>query len=216
MVATQVKFKSDTAFLVIDVQNDFLAGGALAVADGNAVVPVINGLAQQFEHVILTQDWHPKNHRSFASQHADVPPFGEFLADYGRQTVWPDHCVQGSFGAELAVDLAVPHARLIVRKGLNPAVDSYSAFVEADGKTRTGLAAYLRDLGIQKVVLAGLATDFCVCWTALDAVKAGFECVVIQDACRAIDVGGSLADALSRMKTAGVAVMTAEQALALR
>lgn len=123
--------------------------------------------------------------------------------------------MQGSFGAELAADLAVPHARLIVRKGLNSDVDSYSAFVEADGKTRTGLAAYLRDLGIQKVVLAGLATDFCVCWTALDAVKAGLDCVVIQDACRAIDVDDSLSDALSRMKIAGVTVMTAEQVLAL-
>jgi len=194
--------------LVVDVQNDFLPGGALTVPDGGAVVPVVNALARRFAHVALTQDWHVAGHLSFASSHAGRKPFETITLPYGPQVLWPDHCVQGSFGAELSTALRVPQAEFIVRKGYRREIDSYSAFCEADGITHTGLAGYLRERGLTRVFLAGLATDFCVAYSAVDACRAGFEVVVIEDACRAIDTGGSLTGAWSRMQDAGVARVT--------
>ena len=191
--------------LVVDVQNDFIPGGALAVAHGDEVVPLVNRLARAFQHVILTQDWHTPGHVSFASSHAGKKPFETIELPYGTQVLWPDHCVQGTPGAEFHRALDVPHAQLIVRKGYRRHVDSYSAFCEADGKTPTGLAGYLRDRGLDHVFLAGLATDFCVAWSALDARKRGFRATVIEDACRAIDTGGSLTKAWRDMAAAGVA-----------
>ncbi|MBI2016458.1 MAG: bifunctional nicotinamidase/pyrazinamidase [Candidatus Rokubacteria bacterium] len=191
--------------LVVDVQNDFTPGGALAVAHGDEVVPLVNRLARAFQHVILTQDWHTPGHVSFASSHAGKKPFETIELAYGTQVLWPDHCVQGTPGAEFHRALDVPHAQLIVRKGYRRHVDSYSAFCEADGKTPTGLAGYLRDRGLDHVFLAGLATDFCVAWSALDARKRGFRATVLEDASRAIDTGGSLARAWQSMTAAGVA-----------
>lgn len=191
--------------LVVDMQNDFMPGGALAVPGGDEVVPVVNALARGFANVVLTQDWHPPRHISFASTHAGRRPFERMRLPYGDQILWPDHCVQGTSGAALHADLAIPHAQLIVRKGYHPDVDSYSTFVEADGKHTTGLAGYLRERGIRRVFLCGLATDFCVAWSADDARKAGFDVMVIEDACRAIDTAGSLAAAWQRMREAGVA-----------
>lgn len=191
--------------LVVDVQNDFIPGGALAVAHGDEVVPLVNRLARAFQHVILTQDWHTPGHVSFASSHAGKKPFETIELAYGTQVLWPDHCVQGTPGAEFPRGLDVPHAQLIVRKGYRRHVDSYSAFCEADGKTPTGLAGYLRDRGLDHVFLAGLATDFCVAWSALDARKRGFRATVIEDACRAIDTGGSLTKTWRDMAAAGVA-----------
>ena len=194
--------------LVVDVQNDFLPGGALAVPDGGAVVPVVNALARRFAHVALTQDWHVAGHLSFASSHAGRKPFETITLPYGPQVLWPDHCVQGSVGAELSTALRVLQAEFIVRKGYRREIDSYSAFCEADGVTHTGLAGYLRERGLTRVFLAGLATDFCVAYSAVDARHAGFEVAVIEDACRAIDTGGSLTAAWSRMQDAGVARVT--------
>ena len=194
--------------LVVDVQNDFLPGGALAVPEGDAIVPLVNALAQRFEHVALTQDWHMPRHLSFASSHAGRAPFDVITLPYGPQILWPDHCVQGSFGAEFSSTLSIPKAELIVRKGYRRKIDSYSAFCEADGVTFTGLAGYLRERSFTRVFLAGLATDFCVAYSAVDARKAGFEVVVIEDGCRAIDTGGSLAAAWERMNDAGVARAT--------
>ena len=191
--------------LVVDVQNDFLPGGALAVPEGDAIVPLINALAQRFAHVALTQDWHVPGHLSFASSHAGRAPFETITLPYGPQILWPDHCVQGSLGAEFSPALSIPRAELIVRKGYRREIDSYSAFCEADGVTPTGLAGYLRERGFDRVFLAGLATDFCVAYSAVDARKAGFEVAVIEDACRAIDTGGSLTAAWERMREAGVA-----------
>ena len=191
--------------LVVDVQNDFIPGGALAVAHGDEVVPLVNRLARAFQHVILTQDWHTPGHVSFASSHAGRKPFETIELAYGTQVLWPDHCVQGTPGAEFHRALDVPHAQLIVRKGYRRHVDSYSAFCEADGKTPTGLAGYLRDRGLDHVFLAGLATDFCVAWSALDARKRGFRATVIEDASRAIDTGGSLTKAWRDMAAAGIA-----------
>lgn len=190
--------------LVIDVQNDFCPGGALAVPDGDAVVPLINRLAAHFPHVLMTQDWHPRGHASFASTHAGHRPFETIEVAYGPQTLWPDHCVQGTKGAEFHADLAAARAELIIRKGTNPAIDSYSAFYENDQETATGLTGYLRTRGFSRLFMAGLATDFCVCYSAVDAAREGFEVVVIEDACRAIDLEGSLADAKARMAAAGV------------
>ena len=190
--------------LVVDVQNDFLSGGALAVPDGDAVVPVINRLASRFAHVALCQDWHVSGHASFASSHPGCQPFDTITLPYGPQVLWPDHCVQGTPGAEFAPALSVPNAEIVVRKGYRHDVDSYSVFCEADRRTRTGLAGYLRERGFTRVFLAGLATDFCVAWSAVDARDAGFAAVVVEDACRAIDTGGSLAAAWSRMLDAGV------------
>ncbi|MFT3804175.1 MAG: bifunctional nicotinamidase/pyrazinamidase [Burkholderiaceae bacterium] len=190
--------------LVIDVQTCFTHGGTLAVKDGDAVVPVINELARRFANVVLTQDWHTPEHVSFASTHAGKKPFETTSLAYGTQVLWPDHCVQGTDDAALHPGLSIPHAQMILRKGYHQNVDSYSAFMEADRKTNTGLAAYLKAHHVDRVFVAGLATDFCVAWTAMDARKAGFKAVVVEDACRAIDTQGSLAAAWAAMKKAGV------------
>lgn len=190
--------------LVIDVQVDFLPGGALPVRDGDAVVAPINALQHRFRHVVLMQDWHPADHVSFADTHPGRAPFETVALPYGPQMLWPRHCVQGSLGAGFAPGLATDRASLVVRKGLDPRVDSYSAFLEADRITRTGLAGALAERGITRVVLCGLATDFCVLWSALDARDAGFEVQVVEDAVRGIDVDGSLARAWARMEAAGV------------
>ena len=190
--------------IVIDVQNDFCPGGALAVADGDAVVPVANALIERFEHVVLTQDWHPPGHRSFASAQPGRAPFEAIECDYGAQTLWPDHCVQGTAGAALRADLQATRAELVIRKGFRPEIDSYSAFYENDHASPTGLAGYLRERGFNRVFLCGLATDYCVAYSALDARRLHFDAVVLLDACRAIDLGGSLEKALAAMRAAGV------------
>lgn len=190
--------------LIIDVQNDFLPGGALAVPRGDEVIPVINALARKFANVIVTQDWHTPDHVSFASSHAGRAPFETIALPYGPQVLWPDHCVMGTHGAALAGGLEVTHAQAVIRKGFHPHTDSYSAFLEADRVTRTGLAGLLRERGITTVYCCGLATDFCVAWSALDAKAGGFDTFVIEDACRAIDTGGSLARALRQLGDAGV------------
>jgi len=195
---------SDACLIVVDVQNDFMPGGALAVPEGDEVVPVVNRIASQFEWIVATQDWHPRGHASFASSHPGRKPFETTRLAYGEQVLWPDHCVQGTEGAALHRDLAIPRAQLVVRKGYRPGVDSYSAFLEADRRTSTGLAAWLRELGIRRLWLCGLATDFCVGWSALDARAAGFEATVIEDASRAIDLDGSLEKAWQQMRSAGV------------
>jgi nicotinamidase/pyrazinamidase len=196
--------KASDALLVIDVQNCFVPGGSLAVKDGAAVIPVINALSKTFANVIMTQDWHTADHVSFASQHAGKKPFETVALPYGTQVLWPDHCVQGTWGAALAPGLEIGKTRMVLRKGFRKDVDSYSAFLEADRKTQTGLAGYLRGSGISRVFLCGLATDFCVAWSALDARKLGFEAVVLEDACRGIDLNGSLAKAWTDMTKAGV------------
>jgi nicotinamidase/pyrazinamidase len=194
----------DAVLIVVDAQNGFMPGGGLPVARGDEVVPVINRLGQLFANVVITQDWHPAGHASFASSHAGKAPYDVMDMPYGPQVLWPDHCVQGTHDAALHKDLHLPHAQLIIRKGFHPQVDSYSAFMEADRTTTTGLAAYLQARGLRKAYVCGLATDFCVAWTALDARAAGFEAVVIEDACRAIDLNGSLATAWQQMRAAGV------------
>ena len=201
----------DTLLLVMDVQNDFLPGGALAVPRGDEVVPVVNRLAGRFANVILTQDWHPPQHISFASRHAGRRPFETTELSYGRQVLWPDHCVQGSRGAEFAEGLAIPHAQAVIRKGYHAHTDSYSALLEADRVTPTGLAGLLRERGIRRVFCCGLATDFCVAWSALDAQTAGFETTVVEDACRAIDTDGSLAAARRDLAAAGVRLVTSDK-----
>ena len=193
-----------SCLMVVDVQNDFMPGGALAVAGGNEVVPIINRIGARFQHVILTQDWHPKGHASFASSHPGKKPFEVIDLPYGKQVLWPDHCVQATEGAALHRELSLPQAELVIRKGYHRDIDSYSAFVEADRKTSTGLAAYLKERGFRKIYACGLATDFCVAWSALDARAAGFEVVLIEDACRAIDREGSLGKALMELAAAGV------------
>jgi nicotinamidase/pyrazinamidase len=200
------KINADTdVFIVVDVQNDFLPGGSLAVPKGDEVIKPINELADRFKHVVMTQDWHPEKHISFASEHKGKKPFDVIDLPYGKQVLWPDHCIWESKGAEFAELLDIPHNELVVRKGYDPKIDSYSGFVEADRKTRTGLAGYLKERGFTRAFVAGLATDFCVGWTALDAKSAGFETIVVEDACRGIDAGGSLAKAWGEMATAGVA-----------
>jgi nicotinamidase/pyrazinamidase len=194
--------------IVTDVQYDFLPGGALAVQDGDQVIAPINALAKRFAHVVMTQDWHTPGHISFASTHAGRKPFETTTLDYGEQVLWPDHCVQGSRGAMISEEIRIPHAELIIRKGYNRMIDSYSGFKEADRKTRTGLAGYLRERGFKRVFVAGLATDFCVAWTALDARQAGFDTFVIEDASRGIDTMGSLDAAWRNMGQAGVQRIT--------
>jgi nicotinamidase/pyrazinamidase len=196
------------ALVIVDVQNCFVPGGSLAVTGGDTIVPLINRLAKSFANVILTQDWHTPDHVSFASQHPGKKPFETLTLAYGNQVLWPDHCVQGTPGAELVQGLRVPHARLVLRKGFHKSVDSYSAFLEADQKTQTGLSGYLRTAGIQRVFFCGLATDYCVAWSALDARKLGFSAAVIDDACRGIDLNGSLAKAWEDMTKAGVLRLT--------
>lgn len=192
--------------LVIDVQNDFCPGGALAVPGGDAIVPAVNRLARRFAHVVLTQDWHPPGHASFASAHPGRRPFETVELAYGAQILWPDHCVQGTPGAAFHPGLDIPHAELILRKGCNRAIDSYSAFRENDRRTPTGLAGHLRERGVARVTLCGLASDFCVLFSALDGREAGFEVAVALPACRGLDQDGSLARALAAMREAGVAL----------
>jgi nicotinamidase/pyrazinamidase len=177
-----------SALLVIDMQNDFLPGGTLAVTDGDAIIPGINALATHFNHVILTQDWHPRGHISFASTHGLQPFTDTVQAAYGTQTLWPDHCIQGSPGAELHPDLNIPHAELILRKGFRTDIDSYSAFTENDGTTPTGLSGYLRERGITRLYFSGLAYDFCVGFSAIAAARLGFESIVIEDLSRAVNL----------------------------
>src|SRR4030088_2072673 len=202
--AASIKPDEPSALLVIDVQNCFLPGGSLAVKEGDQVVPVINKIAKGFANVVMTQDWHTVGHVSFASTHSGKKPFETIDLKYGKQVLWPDHCVQGTEGAALSKDLSIPQAELIIRKGYHKDVDSYSAFTEADRKTTTGLTGYLKARKLKRLFVAGLATDFCVAWTAIDARKAGFETYVVEDACRGIDTQGSLAKAWADMAKAGV------------
>jgi len=198
---------SGDLLLIVDIQNDFCAGGSLSVPGGDEVVPLINRLASAFAHAALTQDWHPRDHLSFASEHEGRQPFETVRLSYGMQTLWPEHCVQGTPGAGFHRDLEVPHAEFIIRKGFRREIDSYSAFFENDRRTRTGLAGYLHERGIKRVFIAGLALDFCVRWSAEDARNLGFDAVVIEDACRAIDTSGSLTAARAAMAQAGVEVI---------
>ena len=195
----------DAALVVVDVQNDFCPGGALAVPDGDAVVAVINRIAPRFSARVLTQDWHPPGHRSFASSHPGRAPFETTELAYGEQVLWPDHCVQGTEGAAFHPGLAADGADLVLRKGFRREIDSYSAFYENDRRTPTGLTGYLRTRGVSRLFFAGLATDFCVAYSAIDGAREGFESAVVEDGCRGIDLDGSLADAWARMAAAGVA-----------
>ena len=200
----KIRPDAQSALIVVDVQNCFVTGGTLPVAKGEEVVPVINQLAKAFDNVVVTQDWHTPKHASFASTYQGKKPFETTKLSYGTQVLWPDHCVQGSQDAALHKDLDVPKAQIIIRKGFHKDVDSYSAFEEADRKTSTGLAGYLKARGIKRVFVTGLATDFCVAWTAMDARKLGFEAYVIEDATRGIDLNGSLAAAWKQMAAKGV------------
>ena len=196
--------------LIVDIQNDFCPGGNLSVPRGDEVVPLINSLAAKFAHVVLTQDWHPRGHLSFASSHPGKNPYQTIEAAYGTQVLWPDHCVQGTSGAAFREDLAVPHAELVLRKGYHREIDSYSAFYENDRKTRTGLAGYLRERGFRRIFLAGLAFDFCVRYSAEDARREGFEAIVIEDACRGIDIDGSMAATRERFRILGIRCIPAD------
>ena len=201
-------FVSDTDVLVVvDVQNDFCVGGSLSVPGGDEVVPVINSLARTFKNLVLTQDWHPLGHSSFASSHPGRKPFEQVEMPYGAQTLWPDHCVQGDFGAAFHEKLDVNHAQLVVRKGFRPAIDSYSAFFENDHKTPTGLGGYLAERGFKRVYFAGLAFDYCVRYSAEDAARLGFEALVISSACRAIDLNGSAQATRESFKSLGIALI---------
>jgi nicotinamidase/pyrazinamidase len=204
LAAPKLNTGAGAALVVVDVQNCFVPGGTLPVGKGDEVVPIINNLGKAFQNVVLTQDWHTPGHASFASSHQGKKPFETTKLAYGTQVLWPDHCVQGTPDADLHKDLKIPHAQLIVRKGYNKGMDSYSAFEEADHKSATGLAGYLKQRGIKTVYITGLATDFCVAWTAMDARKLGFETYVIEDATRAIDLNGSLAAAWKQMASKGV------------
>jgi nicotinamidase/pyrazinamidase len=194
----------DACLIMVDIQNDFMPGGALAVPQGDEIVPLANRLATRFEWVVAAQDWHPAGHTSFASAHPGRKPFETTRLSYGEQVLWPDHCVQGGEGAAFHRALALERVQLIVRKGYRPEVDSYSVFIEADRRTSTGLAGWLREVGVRRLWFCGLATDFCVLWSTLDARAAGFEATVIEDACRAIDLDGSLEAAWQAMSAAGV------------
>jgi len=203
-MAVRIKPGPQDVLLVVDVQNCFVPGGTLPVADGDQIILLINRLARAWEHVVLTQDWHTPGHASFASTHAGKKPFETVSLSYGTQVLWPDHGVQGTADADLHPALQIPHAQLVIRKGHRRHIDSYSAFYEADRRTPTGLAGYLNERGLRQVFVVGLATDFCVAWSALDARKAGFEAAVIEDATRGIDTGGSLTKAWQEMRVAGV------------
>ncbi len=194
--------------IIVDVQNDFCPGGPLAVTDGERVVPVINNLSGKFSSRVLTQDWHPVGHSSFASSHDGAEPYSTIDMAYGAQTLWPDHCIAGTRGAAFHTDLVVNNADLIIRKGFRPAIDSYSAFFENDQNTPTGLTGYLRERGFKRLYFSGLATDYCVGFSALDAIKSGFEALLIDDACRAIDLMGSLANMKDQLAKAGVSTIT--------
>lgn len=202
-----MKINTHDVLVVVDVQNDFCPGGALAVGDGDAVIAVIHRIAPLFEHVILTQDWHTAGHQSFASAHPGKRPFEQVEVAYGVQTLWPDHCVQGTRGAEFHPALGLTRAELILRKGFRPEIDSYSAFFENDRRTGTGLGGYLRERGVARVFVAGLAYDYCVGYSALDARRIGLEAVVVKDACRAIDLDGSMEQIEAEFAAAGVEVV---------
>lgn len=195
--------------LVVDVQNDFCPGGALPVTDGDAVVPVVTRLAEKFRHVVLTQDWHPPAHRSFASSHAGKQPFEQVALDYGPQILWPDHCVQETAGATFHPGLAIPHAALVLRKGFRREIDSYSAFYENDHRTPTGLGGYLGERGFGRVVVVGLAFDFCVRYSAEDARLMGLDVIVVEEGCRGIDVDGSVAATRSALTERGIRLIDA-------
>jgi nicotinamidase/pyrazinamidase len=209
-----MQITAQDVLIVVDVQNDFCPGGALAVADGDAVIGVIDRVAPKFEHIILTQDWHPAGHSSFASAHAGKQPLEQIELSYGTQTLWPDHCVQGTRGAEFHPTLNLHKAELILRKGFRPRIDSYSAFFENDHVTPTGLGGYLRERKLSRVFLAGLAYDFCVGYSALDARRLGVQAVVIRDACRAIDLNGSAAKMEAEFTLAGVTLTNSAEVLA--
>jgi len=199
-----IEIAPNDVLIVVDMQYDFLPGGSLAVAGGDEIVPLINTLARRFTNVVLTQDWHPADHISFASNHPGKKPFETIDLPYGIQVLWPDHCVWASHGAQISADLDIPHAQLIIRKGYNRQIDSYSGFQEADRETLTGLAGYLDERDLGRCYVVGLATDFCVGWTAIDAAAGGFDVTIIEDATRAIDNNGSLAKAWTDMAEAGV------------
>jgi nicotinamidase/pyrazinamidase len=206
-MAKTIAINPDDVLVAVDVQNDFCPGGALAVEDGDAVVPLINELARCFAHVIVTQDWHPRGHLSFAVNHANRSAFETIELAYGAQTLWPAHCIAGTEGASFHAELDLTVAELILRKGYRAAIDSYSAFFENDRTTPTGLTGYLHDRGLTRLFFCGLATDYCVAFSAIDAAKLGFAAYVLIDACRAIDLGGSLQLALQKMADAGVRVL---------
>jgi nicotinamidase/pyrazinamidase len=194
--------------VIVDLQMDFCPGGALAVPQGDQIVPLVNRLAAEFAHVVLTQDWHPRGHSSFASSHSARQPFDTIDLSYGQQILWPEHCVQGTTGAAFHPDLDVPHAELVLRKGFRTAIDSYSAFFENDRRTPTGLVGYLKERRFERVTLCGLATDFCVFYSAIDGRQAGFEVTVVTGACRGIDIDGSLSQAMRAMNEAGVTLLS--------
>jgi nicotinamidase/pyrazinamidase len=202
--AAKIKPTDQDALLVVDMQNCFVPGGSLAVKEGDQIVPLVNQIAKAFHNVVMTQDWHTADHISFASQHPGKKPFETIKLAYGTQVLWPDHCVQGTEGASIVNGVNIPHAQVIVRKGFHREVDSYSAFLEADRKTETGLVGYLKHRKISGLFICGLATDYCVAWSALDARKFGFQVAVIEDASRGIDLNGSLAAAWKNMEKAGV------------
>lgn len=207
-------FQSErSALIVVDVQNGFTPGGNLAVADADQIIPRINEIAQYFDNIVLTQDWHPENHVSFSCNHPNKKPFDMIQLGYGKQVLWPAHCIQGTVDAELHSDLNIPQAQLIIRKGFHRDIDSYSAFIEADQKTTTGLAGYLKERKIDSVFVVGIATDFCVAWTAIDAAKLGFKSFVISDATKGIDLDGSLQNAWQDMTAHGVRRIYAKDVL---
>jgi nicotinamidase/pyrazinamidase len=203
----KISLNDGDVLLVVDMQNDFCPGGRLAVPGGDELVPLVNRLAEEFRHVVLTQDWHPPDHLSFASSHPGRQPFETITVSYGAQVLWPDHCVQGTAGAEFRKDLHIPHAQLVLRKGYRREIDSYSAFYENDRATPTGLAGYLRERGLSRVFLAGLAFDFCVRYSAEDARREQFEVCAVADACRGIDVDGSMAATRRSLAAIGVSVL---------
>lgn len=205
------RFGDDSVLIVVDVQNDFCPGGALAISRGDEVIPIVNSLAARFRNVVLTQDWHPRGHSSFASSHPGKKPFEIVEAYYGRQVLWPDHCVQGTAGAAFHQALDIPHAGLIIRKGMHPAIDSYSTFYENDRTTPTGLVGYLRERGLSRVFLAGLAFDFCVRYSAEDARREGLDAFVIEDACRSIDMDGSVTATRASFSALGVPCIRAQE-----
>ena len=209
-MASTIKVGVSDVLLVVDVQNDFCPGGTLAVPNGAEIVPLINRAARSFRHVVLTQDWHPAGHSSFASAHPGRKPFETIELAYGPQVLWPDHCIQGTKGADFHPSLDIPHAELILRKGYHPGIDSYSAFRENDRVTQTGLGGYLRERGFERVFLAGLALDFCVRYSAQDANRSGFRAFVLEDACRAIDLSGSLADARKNFAALSIPCLSVE------
>jgi nicotinamidase/pyrazinamidase len=204
-----VQIADTDILLVVDVQNDFCPGGNLAVPDGDQVVSIVNALARRFTHVVLTQDWHPAGHQSFASSHPGRKPYETIKVAYGPQILWPDHCIQGTHGAAFRSDLDIPHAALVIRKGFRREIDSYSALYENDHETPTGLGGYLRERGLQRLFVAGLALDFCVRYSAEDARREGFDVAVIEDACRGIDVGGSVKAAKDSFVQQGIATIAA-------